>query len=253
MEEKLLLSLLVDLHRDGRRQGPGSDDETRRALSVARIDPTAPLAVADIGCGTGASTLTLAAALSDAQITAVDLFPEFLELLAARAQSAGLSDRITTLVASMDALPFARESFDVIWSEGAIYNIGFTNGIQIWKPFLRPGGILSVSEITWLRPDPPQELRDHWNREYPEIATAPEKIHALEEAGYDLLGYLVLPPSNWIENYYEPTAERIPAFLKRHAGTPAAAQVAQMEREEADLYQRYQDWFSYGFYIARKR
>ncbi|NBB74361.1 MAG: hypothetical protein GVY35_11860, partial [Bacteroidetes bacterium] len=72
-------------------------------------------------------------------------------------------------------------------------------------------------------------------------------------AGYDLLGYFVLPPTNWIDNYYEPTAERIPAFLERHAGCPEAEEIVAMERQEADLYRHYQDWFSYGFYIARKR
>ena len=151
---------------------------------------------------------------------------------------------------SMDSLPFAAESLDLIWSEGAIYNMGFGTGIEAWRPFLRPGGVIAVSEITWLRPDPPEEIRKHWNSEYPEIATASEKIAILERAGYDLLGYLVLPSINWVDNYYVPTEERIPAFLERHAGLPEAAEIVEMERQEADLYRRYQDWFSYGFYVA---
>ncbi len=60
-----------------------------------------------------------------AEIVAVDLFPEFLEVLQSRAQEAGLTGRIETLAASMDALPFEPESLDLIWSEGAIYNLGF--------------------------------------------------------------------------------------------------------------------------------
>jgi SAM-dependent methyltransferase len=183
----------------------------------------------------------------------VDLFPEFLDILAERARAAGRSEQIETLAESMDSLPFATESLDLIWSEGAIYNIGFSAGIEAWRPFLRPGGVLAVSEITWLRPDPPEEIRRHWDAEYPEIATAPEKMTILERAGYDLLGYLVLPSADWIDNYYEPTEERMPAFLERHAGRPEAAQIAEMERREADLYKRYRDWFSYGFYVARKR
>jgi SAM-dependent methyltransferase len=153
----------------------------------------------------------------------------------------------------MDSLTFAEESLDLIWSEGAIYNMGFGKGIEAWRPFLRSGGVLAVSEITWLRPNPPEEIRQHWIAEYPEIATAAEKIAILETAGYDLLGYLVLPATNWIDNYYEPTAQRMPGFLARHADVPEAAEVVEMERQEADLYKRYQDWFSYGFYVARKR
>jgi SAM-dependent methyltransferase len=195
----------------------------------------------------------LASRLPNARITAVDLFPEFLDVLAQRARAAGCSEQIETLPRSMDSLPFAAESLDLIWSEGAIYNLGFTKGIEAWRPFLRPGGVVAISEITWLRPDPPDEIRRHWESEYPEIATASAKIAILERAGYDLLGYLVLPPANWIDNYYEPTEERMPAFLQRHAGLPEAAEIVAMERQEVDLYKRYQDWFSYGFYVARKR
>ena len=142
---------------------------------------------------------------------------------------------------------------DLIWSEGAIYNIGFAKGIKNWRPILRTGGVLAVSEITWLRPDPPEEIQQHWRNEYPEIATAAEKIAVMEHEGYDLLGYLVLPSTNWINNYYEPTEERISSFLQRHAGQSEAEELVKMERQEANLYKRFKDWFSYGFYIARKR
>ena len=248
-----MFTLMVDLHRDGTRQGPGSDEETLRALDLTRIDKAAELDIADIGCGTGASTLALAKRLPNARIIAVDLFPDFLSVLAERARAAGCSGQIETRAESMDALSFAAESLDFIWSEGAIYNMGFSTGVEAWRPFLRPGGVIAVSEITWLSPDPPEEIRRHWNAEYPEIATASGKIAILERAGYDLLGYLVLPPSNWTDNYYEPTEKRIPAFLERHACRSEAAAVAAMERHEAELYKRYQEWFSYGFYIARKR
>ncbi len=253
MDDQTLFTLMVDLHRDGTRQGPGSDEETLRALELTRLDRDAGLQVADIGCGTGASTLVLARRLPNARILAVDLFPEFLDILAERALAAGCSERVETIAESMGSLSFAAESLDLIWSEGAIYNMGFSAGIEAWWPFLRPRGVMAVSEITWLRPDPPEEIRQHWNSEYPEIAIASEKIAVLERLGFDLLGYLVLPSTNWIDNYYEPTEGRMASFLERHAGLPEAEELVEMERKEADLYKRYQDWFSYGFYVARKR
>lgn len=253
LNEQEMLTLLVDLHRDGARQGPGSTAETLRALDLTRIDPAAALKVADIGCGTGASALVLASHLPGARITAVDLFPEILDLLAERARASGCADRIDTLAASMAALPFEAGSLDLIWSEGAIYNLGFQAGLTAWRPLLRAGGVIAVSELTWLQPDPPHEIRQYWDAEYPEIGTATEKIAILESAGYDLLGYLALPPSCWIDNYHAPTEQRIPAFLERHADRPQAAAVVAMERQEMELYRRYQDWFSYGFYVARKR
>jgi len=66
MDEQTLFTLMVDLHRCGIRQGPGSDEETLRALDLTRLDRNAEIQVADIGCGTGASTLTLARKGSDA-------------------------------------------------------------------------------------------------------------------------------------------------------------------------------------------
>lgn len=253
MDEQTFFALMVDLHREGARQGPGSDSETCSALDLTRFDRNTPLKVADIGCGTGASTLVLASQLPNASITAVDLFPEFLEILMQHAKAAGHANRIETVNESMDSLSFQEGTFDLIWSEGAIYNIGFKHGIEAWHPFLRVGGVLAVSEITWLRPKPPMEIFDHWNSEYPEIATAPEKIATLESAGYDLLGYFTLPASCWIDNYYGPIAERIPGFLERHIDEQAAIEIVEMQQQEAELYRRYKDWFSYGFYIVKKR
>lgn len=97
--------LLRDLHKNVKRQGPGGDAESEKALSLAMIDRAAPLKIADIGCGTGASTLLLARLL-DAQITAVDFLQDFLDELEGRAEHMGLSDKVTTLCCSMDNLPF---------------------------------------------------------------------------------------------------------------------------------------------------
>lgn len=52
--------LLIDLHKNGDRQGPGGDAETEKALLLSMADRSAPLKIADIGCGTGASTPFLA-------------------------------------------------------------------------------------------------------------------------------------------------------------------------------------------------
>ncbi|WP_223342212.1 trans-aconitate 2-methyltransferase [Synechocystis sp. PCC 7339] len=101
MNQEKLLALMMDLHRDGPRQGPGSEAETIRALELTRIDTLAKLQVADIGCGTGASTLVLASKLQNAQITAIDIFPEFLDVLSAKARAMGYSEKIETLTESI--------------------------------------------------------------------------------------------------------------------------------------------------------
>ena len=244
------LSLLVDLHRDGFRQGPGSEACTKQALQLANLPRNQHLRVADLGCGTGASTVVLAQELN-AEVVAVDFLQPFLDVLNARAAERGLSERIESQCCSIDALPFDDGVFDVIWSEGAIYNIGFEEGARSWKRHLRPGGILVVSEITWLTQSRPDELNQFWQADYPQIGLASEKFGILERLGYSPCGYFVLPPECWLNNYYEPIQERMDAFLERNNHSEQAQAIAAAERAELDLYRKYSSFYSYGMYLAR--
>jgi SAM-dependent methyltransferase len=245
------LDLLIDLHGDGARQGPGGEDETRLAIALSGLAGGRDLRIADIGCGTGAASLVLARDL-DARVTAVDLVPGFLARLDQAAAAQGQGGRIETLAASMDDLPFAEASFDAIWSEGAIYSMGFAAGIRAWRRFLKPGGVLAVSELTWLTAERPADLQAHWDREYPEVDTASAKIALLERSGYAPTGYFALPPRCWLENYYRPLQARFPAFLARHGHAQAAQRVVAAEAGEIALYERNMAHVSYGFYIARR-
>ncbi len=244
-------SLLVDFHYDGERQGPGSTKDTLRALNLTGLNLNSALRIADIGCGTGAQTLTLARH-TRGEITAVDLFPEFLENLNSRAYTAGFNERIQTLQGSMDGLPFENESLDLIWSEGAIYNMGFEKGIKYWHQFLRPGGWIAISEITWITGSRPEEIEEFWRKDYPEIGSAGEKIRILEKNGYSLRGYFILSPESWLEEYYKPMEGRFDKFLTRHSHSEAARAVVAENQSEIELYKRFQEYYSYGFYVARK-
>lgn len=245
------MDLLIDLHLRQTRQGPGGDAETRLALSLSGLSQREDLRVADIGCGTGAAALVLAKELT-AEVTAVDLFPAFLAELEARAKTAGLEHAITTLEASMDSLPFEAASLDVIWSEGAIYNIGFETGLKTWRPFLKPGGILAVSELTWLTAIRPAELTAHWDREYPEVDLASAKIALLERHGFRPLGYFPLPRDCWIDDYYRPLENAFEPFLDRHKRSDAAQRIVEAERQEIALYEENAAFVSYGFFVAQK-
>ena len=250
-DRKMNYDLLIDLHKTNPRQGPGADEHTLRALRLAGLmDAPELLQIADVGCGTGASTLMLAENLN-ARITAIDLFQDFLDVLNANAQKRGVADKITTLAGSMEELPFEEDSLDAIWSEGSIYNMGFEKGVRYFKRFLKPGGILAASEITWLTGEQPEEIQQHWVAEYPGIATASEKVRILEDQGFVLTGYFPLPESCWIENYYMPLENNFETFFARNSSDDAKA-IIEATKSEAALYKKYCAYYSYGFYIAQK-
>ena len=174
------------LHEGLPQQGPGSDATTRRALDLARPIATDPKML-DFGCGPGRQTLVLAGDLGG-HVTALDLLPPFLEQLEARAAEAGLGERITARRGSMtdlDPAEYPDGAYDLIWSEGAIYNVGFDTGLACWSRLLAPGGRIAVSEATWLVEDPPEDVRRFWESHYPGMRSVEANRRAVEAAGYD--------------------------------------------------------------------
>jgi ubiquinone/menaquinone biosynthesis C-methylase UbiE len=245
------IELIIDLHKDAERQGPGSEEDTLTALKLLNLQMDRPVQIADIGCGTGGQTMTLAKNLN-AHITAIDVLPGFLRKLNEKARQYELADKIATVEASMDDLPFRNAEFDIIWSEGAIYNIGFAAGLKKWKHLLKKGGYLAVSEITWTTQQRPVEIEEFWKKEYPEIDTASNKISLLEANGYTLIGFFYLGQDSWIQHYYQPLEASLESFLQRHDHSHLANKVVNETKAEIELYNRFKEFYSYGFYIARR-
>jgi SAM-dependent methyltransferase len=152
----------------------------------------------------------------------------------------------------MDKLPFKNEELDLIWSEGAIYNIGFERGINEWRKFLKPGGYIAVSEVSWFTEKRPAEIDNYWQDAYPEIDTIANKVALMQKAGYVPVAVFVLPENCWIENFYVPQIPAQDIFLKKHAGNKTAEKFIVNERREAELYRKYKEYYGYVFYIGKK-
>lgn len=232
------------------RQGPGSPEMTLKALGF--IDNlNAGSRIADLGCGTGGQTMTLAQNTSGS-ITGIDLFPAFIDLFNANARSLGLDDRVKGIAGSMDDIPFEEGELDLIWSEGAIYNIGFEKGLRYWHKFLKPGGFVAVTEASWFTEERPEEIETFWHDAYPAIDTIPRKLDVLQKAGYIPVACFILPENCWTEHYYKPQAKAREVFLEKHMGNAMAEELVENERREAVLYDRYREYYGYVFYIGRK-
>lgn len=232
------------------RQGPGSPEMTLKALSfIEGLTPESR--IADLGCGTGGQTMTLASA-APGHITGMDLFPAFIDRFNKQAAACGVADRVQGIVGSMDALPFDKESLDLIWSEGAIYNIGFERGLREWREYLKPGGYIAVTENTWFADERPDEIESFWQAAYPEIGTIPTNIAAMIRAGYEFIAAFNLPETCWTENFYPPQVKAQNEFLAKHAGNPTAESFIANQRHEKSLYDKYKEFYGYTFYIGRK-
>jgi len=244
-------SLIADFHKVGQRQGPGSTEMTLKALSF--IPNLANLAkVLDLGCGTGAQTLALAQG-TNAHITAVDFLPEFLGILRETICREKLQERIQPIQASMLDLPSRENEFDLIWAEGSIYNMGFAKGMQKLRKFIRLGGCIGVTEISWITGKRPREIEEYWTKNYDEIGTVSQKVAVIEACGYLPLAHFVLPEECWLGNYYCPLEERFEDFAEKHQRSAEVMQFIEREKEEIEMYRRYKDYYSYVFYIAQKK
>lgn len=243
------IALLVELHDGLRRLGPGSTECTLKALALCRELPPAP-EVLDVGCATGAQTLVLASA-TDGGIFATDLIGAFLSQLRERASDTGLGPRIRTVAADMSRLPFGDGSFDLIWSEGAAYSMGFDNALSQWRPLAKPGGYLVLSELSWFRPDSPAELRDFWKDNYPAMRDVEANLSAARQAGWKCVGHFHLPAEAWAE-YYGPLRQRLLAFRRSYADDPEARALADLIEREMLLMERYRDNCGYEVFVLRR-
>jgi SAM-dependent methyltransferase len=185
-------------------------------------------------------------------ITGIDLFPPFIDLFNINANKVNLQDKIKGIVGSMDNLPFRHEELDLIWSEGAIYNIGFERGLNEWRKYLKIGGYIAVSEASWFTEERPVEIDEFWKDAYPEIDTISNKVEQMQRAEYIPIATFVLPENCWTENFYDPQVAAQKNFLKKYVGNKTAEELIANQRHEAELYYKYKAFYGYVFYIGKK-
>ncbi len=243
-------SLMLKIYEELPRQGPGDRQSTARALRMVPGLPASP-EILDLGCGTGAQTLDLAA-LTPGQITAVDNHAPFLDKLSENAAAKGLANRIRTLCKDMAELDFPRGSFDLIWSEGAAYQMGFENALKDWRRLLRPGGSLILSEIVWLVRNPPAELVEYLKEECPDMQLAEDNLPLIQSAGYELTGQFKLPDESWWTDYYTPLEKTITQMRDKHRGDADAESVLDVLQTEINMHRKYASCYAYVFYVMKR-
>ena len=152
----------------------GSPQEAQRLLIEKILEwgsvpasESVPQSILDVGCGIGGSTLYLAGKYR-ARATGITLSPVQAARAAARAATAGLGEHVRFQVADALAMPFADDSFDLVWSlESGEHMPDKGRFLQECCRVLKPGGRLIVA--TWCHRPANPPLTPHANNQLSQL------------------------------------------------------------------------------------
>ena len=246
-EREKYIQALIKLHLGLERQGPGDTNYSNHILSLIKELPVNPR-IADIGCGTGAGALFLAEKFRS-KVRAVDFSREFLGELINRAKQRGLEHFVEAIECDMGRLDWKPESIDLLWSEGAAYNLTFKGALKAWRPLMTANGIAVISEMSYFTDKVPESVRVYWQEAYPAIGTEPENSNHANSAGFEVLGIHRLPSKAWWDNYYGPLRDNMSPF--KHSEDSIMQSAIKEIEEEMKLFEAYEKYYGYSFYIMK--
>lgn len=232
------------------RCGPGDNEYTRRAFHAIPQPPQYPF-ILDIGCGSGVQTIELAK-ISNGKIIALDNHQAFLDKLTEQASKQGLEEKITPKNASMLDMDFDEKTFDIVWSEGALYFMGFQNGLERCHQLLKNKGHLAASELVYTSLDSPDVVIEYLENEYPDIKNIEDNIELIQREGFKLISHFTLPESAWLNSYYLPMEKELPRLKKKYQGNDIALGVFEGLRNEINFYRKYSKFYGYEFFVMQR-
>jgi len=186
--------------------------------------------ILDIGCGSGVPTLELAR-LSQGEIIGIDIDQPALDEFTRKTKEAGLTDRVQAVNCSIFDMDFADESFDIIWSEGSIYAIGFEKGLQEWRRFLKQGGFMVVHD---------------------EQGNIKKKLEQISKCGYELLGYFILSKETWWTDYFAPLEKLIAKSRARNTDDPKILEELHQAHGELAMFKKNPERNSSVYFVIKK-
>ena len=150
----------------------------------------------------------------------------------------------------MRDIPTAFPAIDLLWSEGAAYNIGFANALTTWAKAIRPNGFAVVSELCWLREQIPDPVREFFQSGYPEMRFVPQNISVAEETGYKIFNTYTLPQEAWVKDYYDVLEPRAKSLVN-HSDV-AVRDLAVETLKEIETFKISEGSYGYVFYVLER-
>ncbi|RLK50646.1 methyltransferase family protein [Alkalispirillum mobile] len=242
--------IFFEVYLDLPRQGPGNRTSAARALALCHDLPQCPR-ILDLGCGVGGQTLQLAE-LTSGSILAIDSHAPSIERLQAAIAERRLSQRVSAVVGDMARPAQPLGSFDLIWSEGALYSIGLRNALNVCYGLLRPGGYLAFTDAVWCRENPPAVVKASFDLDYPTMGWLDDDVTAIKDCVFELIGHFPLPDEAWWDEFYTPMEARISELRDKYANDVEASAILDQLAEEPEMHRRYSEFYGYEFFVARR-
>src|SRR6266496_256204 len=205
--------------------------------------------VVDVGCGAGRQTMVLATELRTS-IQAADSYQPFLNRLKRRANEKGLGHLVQIHCMDMKDIPRVFPAIDLLWAEGAAYNIGFANALITWAKAIKPSGFAVVSELCWLHEKIPKAVKEFFRSGYPDMQSVPQNIAIAEEAGYKIFNTYTLPQEAWVKDYYDVLEPRAKSLVN-HSDV-AVRDFAVETLKEIEAFNVSEDSYGYVFYVLQQ-
>lgn len=228
------------VHRDLPREGPGLPDDVAWALAASGV--TGPVRILDAACGPGADLVTLAEHLPEAEIHGIDAVAHFVAAAQARVHRFGPRVRVT-----QGDMAKIEGPYDLIWCAGALYFLGLTQGLTLWRSALAQGGAVAFSEPVLLGGPEPQVVSEFW-AEYPQITDHAGIVARVRQAGFEVVGHRLISGDAWAA-YYNPMQVRVDR-LRATGDTRLTAALDEAAREMA-LWQAAPDRIAYNLVLVR--
>ena len=186
--------------------------------------------IMDLGCGSGVPTMELAR-LGQGEVIGIDIDQPALDKLTKKIREAGFSNRVQAVNCSILDIVFPDESFDIIWSEGSIFVIGFEKGIREWKRFLKPNGFMVIHD---------------------EKGNVEEKLEQISNCGYKLLGYFILSEDTWWTEYFAPLEKLIAKSQTSYTDDRHTLEELNQARRELEMFKSNPESNTSVYFVIQK-
>jgi SAM-dependent methyltransferase len=141
---------------------------------------------------------------------------------------------------------------DLIWSEGALYNLGLETALSVCHGLLRPGGYLAFTDAVWRKDIPPAAVKAGFDLDDPTMGRVEDVIATIRKTEFETIGRFTLPDEAWWTDFYTPMQKRIEDLRRRHHQDPDAITILDQIAAEPEIHRRYSDYYAYEFFVLRR-